>query len=238
MQSATRFSTIILGGCLIAAFGLLGHQLANGLIAFKQMNRTVAVKGLAAREVPADVAIWPIRFREGANDLGTLVKDVRTKNDKIVAFLHDRGFTGQEISISPPAIVDNETLNYNTGQKKFRYTAETDITVYTTNVARVRQSRQEILELAAAGIAIASDDYEARTEYLFTGLNTLKPAMIEEATRNAREAGEKFAQDSNSKLGKIKSARQGIFQIRNRDKNTPDIKTVRVISTIEYYLTD
>ena len=238
MQSSVRFPAIILGGCLIVAFGLLGYQLADGLITFKQMNRTVVAKGLAEKEVPADIAIWPIRFREGANDLGTLVKDIQTKNDRIVAFLHDRGFTEQDISINPPAITDNETLNYNTGQNKFRYTAESDVTVYTNNVDRVRQARQEILELAAAGIAIASNDYDARTEYLFTGLNILKPAMIEEATRNAREVGEKFAQDSDSRLGKIKSARQGVFQITDRDKNTPYIKKVRVISTIEYYLTD
>ena len=85
---------------------------------------------------------------------------------------------------------------------------------------------------------ISGDDYQARTEYLFTGLNALKPAMIEEATRNAREVADKFADDSESVLGKIKSARQGQFSISDRDSNTPHIKKVRVVSTIEYYLSD
>jgi hypothetical protein len=62
--------------------------------------------------------------------------------------------------------------------------------------------------------------------------------MIEEATRNARAAAEKFAKDSESKLGKIKSASQGQFSISDRDANSPHIKVVRVVSTVEYLLRD
>ena len=62
--------------------------------------------------------------------------------------------------------------------------------------------------------------------------------MIEEATISAREAALKFAKDSQSTLGKIKKATQGQFSITNRDENTPHIKNVRVVSTIEYYLED
>ena len=85
---------------------------------------------------------------------------------------------------------------------------------------------------------MTGDEYTSATEYLFTGLNEIKPEMVEEATRNAREVALKFARDSDSKLGKIRSARQGQFSISDRDKNTPHIKRVRVVSTIEYYLAD
>jgi hypothetical protein len=62
--------------------------------------------------------------------------------------------------------------------------------------------------------------------------------MVEEATKNAREVAVKFAQDSHSKLGKIKNASQGLFSIQSRDSSTPYIKKVRVVTTVEYYLSD
>ena len=95
-----------------------------------------------------------------------------------------------------------------------------------------------ITALGKSGITFRNDSYDNRTEYIYTKLNAIKPLMIEEATRNARAAAEKFAEDSQSRLGKIKQARQGQFSIISRDKNTPHIKKVRIVSTIEYYLTD
>ena len=62
--------------------------------------------------------------------------------------------------------------------------------------------------------------------------------MIEEATKNAREVAEKFAKDSDSRVGKIKSAKQGVFSITDRDQNTPFVKNVRVVTTIDYFIKD
>ena len=107
---------------------------------------------------------------------------------------------------------------------------------------KVQQSQMNFIKaqsrLGKKGVVLAGNDFQNRTEYLFKRLNEIKPAMIEEATRNAREVAEKFAKDSNSRLGKIKQARQGQFSISDRDKNNPHIKKVRVVSTIEYYLAD
>ena len=75
-------------------------------------------------------------------------------------------------------------------------------------------------------------------KYEFAGLNDIKPEMVEESTKNARATAEKFAKDSDSELGKIRRATQGQFSISNRDNNTPYIKNVRVVSTIEYYIKD
>ena len=87
------------------------------------------------------------------------------------------------------------------------------------------------------GIAIVSEEYgENSIQYDFTGLNEIKPQMVEEATKNARATAEKFAQDSRSKLGKIRTASQGQFSIDNRDANTPYIKRIRVVNTVEYTL--
>ena len=96
----------------------------------------------------------------------------------------------------------------------------------------------QLVELGKQGVAIAGADYEARTQFLFTRLNDIKPDMIEAATRNAREVATRFAQHSDSRLGKIRRASQGQFSIDDRDSNTPHIKKVRVVSTVEYYLSD
>ena len=112
------------------------------------------------------------------------------------------------------------------------------VTVYTDKIDGVRAALSEISELGKAGIVIAGDSYDNRTQYFFTKLNEIKPDMVEEATRNAREVAEKFARDSDSSVGKIKRATQGQFSIADRDQNNPHIKKVRVVSTVVYYLAD
>lgn len=102
----------------------------------------------------------------------------------------------------------------------------------------MRAVQSRLGELGKKGIALGGEEHETRVQFLFTKLNDLKPQMIEEATRNARAVAEKFAADSHSRLGKIKRASQGLFTIENRDANTPHIKRVRVVSTVEYYLSD
>ncbi len=230
---------LVFGVCFIIGLTIVGTQLVNGIVSFKTLNRSVIVKGLSEKEVPANTAIWPIRYKQAANELKELINAIDKKNDQIKTFLIERGFSQNDISISPPSIVDNEANSYVDSSKiKFRYTADSVVTVYTNDVDKVREAMKDAGELARQGIAFSTDDYNARTEFLFTGLNELKPGMIEEATQKAREVAEKFAHDSDSTLGKIKSARQGVFQINDRDRNTPFIKNVRVISTVEYYLID
>lgn len=231
--------SLILGAFLCLGLIVLGYFISSSVYRLKALDRTVTVKGLAERDVPANIAIWPIRFRVTDNDLSTVVSTVQRNNALIMEFLRENGFTETEISVSAPAILDRQAQKYTDSTKGlFRYLATSIITVYTSKVELVRQSMQKLVELAKQGIAIAGKDYQTKTEYLFTKLNDLKPAMIEEATRKGREVAEKFAQDSKSRLGKIKRARQGQFSIKDRDSNTPYIKKIRVVSTLEYYLSD
>jgi len=197
------------------------------------------VKGLSEREFPADVAIWPVKFSEANNDLNQLFSALQAKNALIVAFLKESGFGDEEISVSAPAIIDKQAQGYGDAQKiPYRYTGNSTITVYTKKVETVLKSMKGLIELGKKGIAISGQDYNAKVEFLFTKLNDVKPQMIEEATKNARETAEKFAVDSKSKLGKIKNANQGQFSINDRDSNTPQIKKIRVVATVEYYLSD
>ncbi len=229
----------VLGVFLCTGLIVLGYLTSSAIIKIKTLERTVTVKGLSEKEVPADVAIWPIKFNEVSNDLGELFSSIQSKNSLVVDFLMQSGVGNEEISASVPAIVDRHAQGYSDAAgPQFRYSGGSTITVYTPNVDLVRGTMNRLVDLGKRGVALVGQDYETKTEFLFTKLNDIKPSMIEEATRNAREVAEKFAKDSSSKLGKIKKAGQGQFSISDRDSNTPYIKNVRVVVTVEYYLSD
>ncbi|MFB9886141.1 SIMPL domain-containing protein [Balneatrix alpica] len=230
-----------LGASLILSIGLLGlgYQGAQALLAVKALERTVTVKGLAEQEVTATLAIWPIKFTLVDNDLNQLYRSLQEKNQQVEEFLLQQGFNQAEISLSTPAIRDRQAQDYgDPNATNYRFSASSTLTVYSERIEHVRASQAKMLELAKLGIAINGADYDARPEFLFNQLNDIKPAMVEAATRNAREVAEKFAADSASRLGKIKTASQGQFSIEDRDSNNPHIKKVRVVSTVEYYLSD
>lgn len=226
---------------VLLAFGLCGAAWwgGNAILAAKKLERTVTVKGLAEREVPANQAIWPIRYTVASNDLADLTSQLERSTQLILNFLERHGFKEDEISVTAPSITDKRAQSYGDASREaFRFVAAHVVTVFTERVDAVRTTRESLLDLSRQGVAVTSDDYQARVEYLYTNLNEIKPVMIEEATRAAREVAEKFAQDSRSKLGKIRQANQGQFSISDRDSNTPHIKNVRVVSTLEYYLVD
>ena len=239
MNNKRITEAIVLGAFLCLGLIVLGYLISSSIIRIKGLDRTVTVKGLSEREMPANRAIWPIKFSEADNDLSNLYSVVQQKTELIIAFLKKNGFEEKEISILAPAIFDRQAQGYVDPNKvKFRYTANSIITVYTKKVDSIRKTMKKLVQLGKQGIAIGGQDYQTRIEYLFTKLNEIKPEMVEEATKKAREVAEKFAKDSNSRLGKIKRARQGQFSINNRDSNTPYIKKIRVVSTLEYYLSD
>lgn len=225
---------------LILAVGLLlmGVFIQQGLDSFSSNNRIVNVKGLSEMEVPANKVTWPLMYKELGNDLPTLYTNIRQTNEAIVQFLKRKGIDASEISINAPEIIDLKAERYNSNPTPYRYNVTSVITVTSTKVELVRQMISEQSELLKQGIAITGGDYRYNVQYEFTGLNDVKPQMIEEATQNARAAAVKFAKDSDSKLGKIKRANQGQFSISDRDANTPYIKRIRVVTTIDYLLED
>ncbi len=237
-SSGGAVAAAILGVLLAAGLVLAAWQLGQSLLGFRLLDRSVEVKGLSEREVPADLAIWPISHAGADNDVGNLYRSIERTNTRLVEFLLEAGFAKDEIGVSPPVVVDKQAREYGDPERSlFRYTGRSTVTVYTADVERVRATMSRLGELGREGIAIGSDQ-GLQPQFLFTGLNAVKPPMLEEATRNAREAAGKFADDSGSHLGKIKRASQGQFSISDRDASTPHIKRVRVVSTIEYYLSD
>lgn len=239
MANFPKSNALIIGAALIISFASLGYLLAQAALQVKQLERTVTVKGLSEHEYPADVVIWPIQFTAASNDVQSLYQALEKSSDKIKQFLLQQGVNADEISASVPAITDKLAQQYSSGNATdLRYTGSQSVTVYSSRIDAVRAVMNELPQLGKQGIVMSGDSYESKTQYLFTKLNDIKPAMIAEATKNAREVAQKFADDSDSQLGKIKSASQGQFSIEARDNNNPQVKKVRVVSTIQYYLSD
>lgn len=237
-ENTTAGATRIAVGIFLGLLGL-GWFLPNAVDTFRQYERSVTVKGLAEREVPADIVIWPIQFNLANNDLGALYEDLESKTDLIRQFLLKNGIAETDVSVAAPNITDKSAQQYGGDTAApFRYSAFQTVTVYSHEVETVRSLMGSLSQLGKQGIVLTGGGYQGEAEYIFTRLNDIKPAMIEEATRNAREVAEKFAQDSQSRLGKIRVASQGQFSIDVRDRNNPHIKKIRVVSTVEYYLSD
>ena len=235
----SRFAVLVLGLSVIIGLASLGYLLRDAVDRFKQYERSVTVKGLAEREYAADVIIWPLQFSVAGNDLPKLYDQIEAQSRQIIDFLTTRGVAREEITRLPPDIGDRSAQRYGDNRDaEFRYVAQQTLTVYSPRVDEVRKLLGDLTELGKSGIVLGTGEYQSKPEYVFTKLNEIKPSMIEEATLKAREVAMKFAADSGSRLGKIRSASQGQFTIADRDSGNPHIKQIRVVSTVEYYLSD
>ncbi|EFN2828377.1 SIMPL domain-containing protein [Campylobacter coli] len=232
-----KTNSLFISVAVVLASVILAFGFNKALSDFKTLERSVTVKGLSQKDVEADTLILPIKFTRSNNNLANLYEELESDKQNIIRFLEEQGVKSDEISYNSPNIIDRLSDPYsNDTQAAYRYIGTANLLIYTKNIKLGKSILENISSLAKFGIVTKIEDYEI--EYLYTKLNEIKPQMIEEATLNARNSAIKFAQDSNSSLGKIKKASQGQFSISNRDKNTPYIKTIRVVSTIEYYLKD
>jgi len=236
MKRTYWVSTLLLSTALVVAGYFIGNLQVNA----RKYDRYVTVKGLSEREVAADLAVWPINIILTGNDLEELRGRIEAQNQEVSTFFSERGFSPEEVTRGPVNINDSQANPYNSGAtaNRYRYMAKSEFTLRTTDIPKLQTALTESLNLLSRGIVMGSKNEWEPIEYIFTGLNTLKPEMIEEATKNAREVAEKFARDSNSEVGQIRVARQGLFSITNRDANTPQIKNVWVVTTIDFQLED
>ena len=231
-------NVLLIAVSLAISIIIAGYFIGNMHKTGKEYDRYVQVKGLSEREVQADLAVWPINVILSGNDLKYLKENIEKQNQEVYQFFLDQGFTNDELTKGMVNITDaaSNMYNNNTQYNGFRYFAKSEFTIRTGNIKKLQQALAESLQLMSKGIVLGSKNEWQPIEYIFTGLNELKPSMIEEATINARQVAEKFARDSDSKVGPIRIAKQGLFSISDRDQNTPEIKIVRVVSTIDFQL--
>lgn len=215
-------------GCFVLSFGLKGIG-AN--------PRTVSVRGLAEREVDADMAVWKLSFSVGGNDLIALKQEVLEQTKIVEAFLKEHGLEESDYSILAPEITDSSMNPYQDASRKvvYQYISKNSILVRSSKVNAVKNASSDTLELIGKGVSV-SNNYDNNVNYEFNGLNEIKPEMIALATENARLAAEQFARDSGSKVGKIMNATQGLFSIENAAIGLEEKKNVRVVTTVVYSL--
>lgn len=228
----------ILGIAIGVGLLLLGIEIKRGFNDISENRRIVSVRGLSEQEVYANSVTWPIVSKEVGNDLPSIYDNLEATNKIILEFLKANGISDEEISVNAPQVVDLQAERYSSGPAPFRYNVTNVVVVTSSKVEAVNALIKRQVELLKQGVAIVAGDYQYQIQYEYTDLNSIKPDMIAEATKNAREAAKKFAEDSHSKLGKIKSASQGQFSIEDRDQYTPYIKHIRVVNYVEYFLDD
>ncbi|MBI5115528.1 SIMPL domain-containing protein [Candidatus Poribacteria bacterium] len=238
MKNGSVSASAVLGITVGLGIMLAGFFMGNALYKIRAAGRYVTVKGLAEREVDADLAIWPVTFRETDNDLSKLQRKIDANRKTIKEFLLKAGFEEADVSESPLNVTDFQAQTYVQDREKipYRYLAQATLTLRSNNVPLVKQTMEKSGELVSKGIVLVTEEYGQQAEFLFTGLRKIKPEMVAEATKDARRAAEQFAKDSGSRVGVIRNAEQGIFSIEDRDRHSPDRKQVRVVTTVQYYL--
>jgi hypothetical protein len=237
----------ILPSALVLALGiaLAGLWIGRGFVDGRRVDRFVSVKGLSERNVDADIALWPIQFVATHNELARAQAQSDQSKQKILEFLAAHGIAADQVAVQSLAVNDLLANPYRSGTIESRYIIRQTLMVRSSQPTTILKASQAVSELIAAGVILDSEMGQgSRPTYLFSGLTSLKPEMIAEATKDARAAAEQFAQDSGSRLGGIRQANQGVFAILPRDR-APGIseegelhKTVRVVATIDYYLED
>jgi len=226
----------VFGGLI--AMGLVGAGafIGSGIVNAQVGNRQVTVRGLAERNVVADLAVLNLSFRAANDDLPTAQAKIDRDLALVRTFLTRQGYPEEAVSIGRLQVLDTRAREYSSGDNVVRFILTQSVTVRTTDVQRVAQTERALNDLVREGVQL---DFSAPT-YVFTRLNAVRPEMIAEATASARSGAEQFARDSGTTLGPIRQATQGSFEILAREDLDSEPaalnKRVRVVATVSYQL--
>ena len=236
-------TALISAAILSAGIAAGGYFAGDGFLKARLGDRYVTVKGVAEQDVTADLAVWQIPISASGGDVASAQAKIDGDVGRIRAFLTRYGITDEEIALGGVQVQDLLANAYRGDRQTDgpRFVVNQSVFVQTAKIAAVAQASQAVGDLVKQGVVIA---WSAGPSFIFTKLNDVKPPMIGEATREARKAAEQFAKDSGSRVGTIRHASQGVFSILARTagdntlESTQPEKTVRVVSTIEFYLAD
>jgi hypothetical protein len=236
-------SNIIAGALIGLGVASAGYLAGDALIKSRLGLRTVTVKGLSEREVKADLGFWPVRFVVTGPTLELARAKLEVSEAAVKAFLKSQGFADADMAVQNIQVEDR-MAGYNAQgiPEDTRFVLTEDLLVRSIDVQMLADASRSVGDLLKSGVVFSSDAYNAGPSYIFTKIADLKGDMLTEATRRAREAAQKFAEESGAKVGDIQNANQGIFEIKpaveipnDRPEKQID-KMVRVVTTITYFL--
>jgi hypothetical protein len=248
-ERASVAGAAILGVLIAGGLTLGGWFVGNGFYRARAGARYVTVRGLVERKVKADIAVWDISYTATSDDVTQANNEIVRDAGLVRAFARQHGFSDSEIQPISTRVTDTTRFGGNQNLRAGRYLVQGGIEIRSASVERVREASQMTGDLIKQGIVLSlePDNAAANPAYYFTHLDALRPAMLAEATKSARAVAQQFANDSASRLGPIRRASQGVFEILPRDATGPNAafveprsieKTIRLVSTIDYYLED
>lgn len=229
-------NNVLLVSAGLLTIGLIagGYLLGDGLLRSKMADRSVTVRGLAEREVTADLATWTIAYSAQSSNLAEAQADMDQDTAAIGKFFTELGFEADALKPT------GANVNQYTSNGIPRYTIRQRLSLRTDDIEKAQAAVARQFDLVRRGVVLEDG---SGMSYTFTKLDEIKPEMVAEATKDARKSAEQFAQDSGTDVGGIKSATQGYFSINSRDgdgggygvTDTP-YKKVRVVTTVNFYL--
>ncbi|HSE56549.1 MAG TPA: SIMPL domain-containing protein [Candidatus Paceibacterota bacterium] len=214
---------LVLGGVLTLC-ALVFFFSANS---FSKQGEYVEVKGLSERIVKADTAIWSMTFEVKSNSIDSLYADIEKNIRSIKTFLKQKGFEDAEISVAPVNIYQDTYK-----EASFRYNSTSQVAVYTKKVDGAKAASNETLMLVKEGVVLSQNTIQ----FEFSDLNSIKPDMLAEAIKNARETAAQFARNAGSRVGGVSRGNQGVFDITDKDPGSPEYKKIRLVSTLRFLL--
>jgi uncharacterized protein len=216
-------------GILIVSLALVLFSVAFFFAAqnFSKQGAYVEVKGLSEKIVKADTAIWSLSFEIKSNNIDTLYSDIERNIGIIKSFLKEKGFDDTEINVAPVNIYQDTYRD-----AAFRYNSNNQVSVYTKKVDLAKSASNETLLLVKRGVVL-NQNY---ISFEFSDLNSIKPEMLAEAIKNARDTASQFAKNSGSAVGSIVRGNQGVFDITDKDPASPEFKKIRLVSTLRFLL--
>jgi len=228
---------VALAGAVTLAGGLIigGYLLGDGLRRAHAAERSVTVRGLAERDVTADLATWTIAYSATGNALPGVRTEIEQNTEALKGYFKSLGFPDNALTATGAGV--NQFMN--NGIPNITITQRMQLR--TNDIERAQKAVAQQFDLVRRGVTLQEG---SAMRYSFTRLNAIKPEMVAQATKDARNAAEQFAKDSGTGVGGIKSATQGYFSIESRDgeqsggygaADTP-FKKVRVVTTVDFYL--
>jgi len=209
-------NAIIFGLAIIIAAFLLG----NAYISRNKSDGNIKVTGLGTKNFISDFIVWEGSFSAESKDLKSAFATLKNDKKIILAYFKAKGINPENIVFNAISTSKNEKEKYSTsgkymGREFLGYKLTQKLSIESNEVSKITKLSREITELLNKGINF----YSFPPRYYYTKLADLKIRMISKATEDAHLRAQKIAQNSGGKLGALRSAKMGIFQITGQNSN-------------------